>query len=506
MLMTLIRRELLDNLMTFRFAAAVFITLLLVVAATAVLIQDYERRLADYNTSVEIHRQELYKRQTYSPGVARLDIDRQPNPLSIFNVGLDKRLGNEIRVSYWRVPSLWDAEMNSSNNSFLNIFSSIDIVFIFEVVLSLLALIFAYDALAGEYEGGTLRLVLTHSVQRGYILFAKYISAMLCLLVPLLMSLLLAVILLITAPSISLNTDDFLRIGGIIFTSVVYLSVFYFIGLLISVITRRTSTALMLSIFIWGILVLVYPNVVLATITPQDISAERGRSALGQIKQIWEDFDRERKRFLATDAIPGEDPKFDLDSPNGWGAGDGFSEDRSTLSYYDWTVLYYKGELAEESLPRVPHAQNYYGFLGPRIIDTADQTWLIRKQALEDIFVKPALIDRILLKLSPVGIYDVVTQAWAGTDLKGLQDFFDAARRYQWTVIAYLYDRKAFGSRLWFAPDEAVVDWNTLPQFSFHRSSIETNIKRALPDLLLLLITNIVLFIITLLIFIRSEV
>ena len=47
MLITLIRRELLDNLMTFRFAAAAFIMLLLVVANTAVLIQDYERRLAD---------------------------------------------------------------------------------------------------------------------------------------------------------------------------------------------------------------------------------------------------------------------------------------------------------------------------------------------------------------------------------------------------------------------------------------------------------------------------
>ena len=46
MLLTLIRRELLDNLMTFRFAAAVFITLLLVVANTVVLLKDYERRLA----------------------------------------------------------------------------------------------------------------------------------------------------------------------------------------------------------------------------------------------------------------------------------------------------------------------------------------------------------------------------------------------------------------------------------------------------------------------------
>ena len=128
-------------------------------------------------------------------------------------------------------------------------FAAMDIVFILKVILSLMALTFAYDALAGEYERGTLRLVLTHPVGRGYILLAKYISAMLCLLIPFLMSLLLTVILLTTSTSISLNTDDFLRIGGIIWASIAYLSVFYLIGLLISAAARRTSTALMLSMF-----------------------------------------------------------------------------------------------------------------------------------------------------------------------------------------------------------------------------------------------------------------
>ena len=52
-MITLIRRELLDNLMTFRFAAAVFIMLLLVVATTAVLIRDYERRLASYDAAAQ---------------------------------------------------------------------------------------------------------------------------------------------------------------------------------------------------------------------------------------------------------------------------------------------------------------------------------------------------------------------------------------------------------------------------------------------------------------------
>ena len=505
MLMTLIRRELLDNLMTFRFAAAVFITLLLVVAATAVLIQDYERRLESYNTSIETHRQRLHKWHTYSPGMGRLNVDRPPNPLSLFNVGLDKRLGNKIQVSHWFVPSLWDAEMDSSDNSFLNIFSSIDIVFIFEVVLSLLALIFAYDALAGERERGTLRLVLTHPVRRGNILIAKYVSAMLCLLVPLLMSLLLAVILITTSTSISVSAADFLRMGGIVLSSLMYLSVFYLIGLLISSVTRRTSTALMLSMFVWGFLVLVYPNMILATIVSQDISSARGASALNQIKQIYEELDRDRKNFLVNDSVPGEDPMFDMDGPSGWTGGGGFTENQLTLLYYYWSVLSYE-DFYDRHLPKVRYAQSYYGFLGPRMVDTANRVWLIRKQALQEIFVKPAFVDRILLKLSPVGMYDATTQAWAGTDLRGIQDFFHTVREYRQAVVAYLYDRKAFSSRQWFAADKGKVDWDTLPQFSFQRSDIGINAKRAFPDLFLLLAINIVLFVMIFLIFIKSEV
>ena len=217
-MLTLIRRELLDNLMTFRFAAAVFIMLLLVVANTVVLIEDYERRLAGHNAAVEMHQRQLHEKKTYSSGLTRLYVDRPPNPLSIFNVGFDKQLGNQIRVSHSFVPTLWDAHMHGSSNPFMDMFASMDIIFIFEVILGLLALLFAYDAFAGEYENGTLRLVLTHPVRRGNILVAKYISAMVCLIVPLAISLLLSLILLTISSSVFLNTDDFLRIGGIIFT------------------------------------------------------------------------------------------------------------------------------------------------------------------------------------------------------------------------------------------------------------------------------------------------
>ena len=505
MMTTLIRRELLDNLMTFRFAAAVLIMLLLVVANTAVLINHYEQRLADYNDAVKRNQQRLQEKITYSAG--NVSVDRPPNPLSIFNAGFDKRLGNVVSVSYSSVPSLWDAYIPGSDNPFMYMFASMDIVFIFEVILSLLALIFAYDAITREYERGTLRLVLTSHVRRGHILLAKYISAMLCLLVPLLMSLLLAVILLTTSTSIALNTDDFLRIGGIVLTSIVYLSVFYLIGLLISAATRRMGTALMLSLFIWGFLVLVYPNVILTVIPRPEAPQTHKTSAFNQIEQLWEEFDRERKHFLATDDFPGEVWHFDL-------PGVGFLFDPSVrgnprdLSYTYSVHIEFKtlGGKEEEYESKVLHAQNYFRFLGPLIIDAADRTWLIRKPALEDIYIKPANIERIWLKLSPVGLYDTATQTWAGTDLLGARDFFDAVRRYRQQVIDYFLDKDAFGSLQWFTAEKGTPDWSSLPHFSFQRVGVRTNAKRALPDVGVLFMLNVIIFFVIFLIFIKSEV
>ena len=103
-------------------------------------------------------------------------------------------------------------------------------------------------------------------------------------------------------------------------------------------------------------------------------------------------------------------------------------------------------------------------------------------------------------------MYDAATQAWVGTDLLGIRDFFRAARQYRRVFIDFFYDKNAFASRQWIAADKGAADWRTLPQFSFQRSGIGINVKRAFPDLCLLLITNVVLFVVIFLIFIKSEV
>lgn len=505
MITTLIRRELLDNLITFKFATFAVIMLLLVVANTVVLIKDYERRLSDYNSADETNWQALSNSDTYSRGmigiINQLKINRPPNPMSIFNAGLDKRIGNEVLISHNYIPTIWDSDKHASKNTFFNIFSSMDIVLIFQVILSLLSLIYGYDAIAGEYERGTLQLVLSHSVRRGYILTAKYISAMLCMLIPLLMSLLLMLILLTTSPTISFNTDDFLRIGGILLTSLLYLSLFYLIGMLISAITRRTTTALILSMFVWGLLVLVYPNMILIAIdtAPQE---EPQEAAYNQIKQVQKEYEEKWKQYLINHPLPGlnvykEGVKLSFYTTS-------MSNSSRLLSYKD--VGGRNTTIGEDDEIYIQQAQIFFKFLFPLSVSAAERTWIVRKPAIDRIYIQPANKKRLLLKFSPAGLYDTAIESWVGTDLNGIQDFFTAARRYRQVVVNYLFDEKLFESRQWFLADQGAADWSALPQFSYQRSDIGINATRALMDLFLLLLMNVIFFIFVFLVFIKIEV
>ena len=169
-------------------------------------------------------------------------------------------------------------------------------------------------------------------------------------------------------------------------------------------------------------------------------------------------------------------------------------EDESSILLYFYQSGFYAGKIKAESEPHVPLVQDYYRFYNREVVNTVQRTWLVRKPALEAIYIQPANLGRMLLRFSPVGLYDAATEAWAGTDLEGIQDFFNAVRRYRQAVLDYFDDEKIFGSRQWFAADQGTADWDALPQFSFQRSGTDINAKRAFPDLFLLLMINLILF------------
>ena len=491
MLWTLIRHELLMNLMTFRFLVTVITSMSLVLAGSIVLTDNYERRLASYNGDTQKHQERNFKAKTYSSFMPYLD--RSPNPLSLFNQGLDKRAKNSLQIKIGEVPFLWgNVSRNTGfSNPFRYLLADIDLVSIFQILFSLLALVFAYDAIAGDHENGTLRLMLVNPVGRGLIVLAKYLGAMLCLTLPLLMSFLLALLLQLQSNAIHYGADDLLRIGGIFLTTVVYTSTFYLIGLFISSMIHRPATSLIVSMFIWVALTLLYPNVSLFLVNRFVDTEERVKQANQAVDQILE-------QFYWNEEEPGDPFK---DPPLLKGSIGGMSS--SSYTHLSKNITF----IPDASEIHVPTVKAYFQELTAARIRTAGTIWRIRETTFSETYIRKSNIARNALRFSPAGLYHLSTEAWAGTGLARMQDFFEAGRQYRETVLDYFYDKKAFGSRQWFASDKGAVRWDDVPRFSYQPSSVLEDVSnRALPELLLLFLLNPILLMITFAVFSRQEV
>ena len=491
MFWALIRHELLMNLMTFRFLVTVIASMSLVLAGSIVLTDNYERRLVSYNKDFQKHQEGNFSGRTYSSFMPSLD--RAPNPLSLFNQGLDKRAKNSLQIKIGEVPFLWGnvSRHTGFSNPFRYLLADIDLVSIFQILFSLLALVFAYDAIAGDRENGTLRLILVNPVGRGLIVLSKYLGAMLCLTLPLLMSFLLTLLLQLQSNAIHYGPDDFLRIGGIFLTTVVYTSTFYLLGLFISSMIHRTATSLIVSMFLWVALTLLYPNVSLFLVNRFIDTEEKVEQADQAIDQILE-------QFYWNEEAPGDpfkNPPLLKDSKAG--------SESSSYTHLKKNITF----IPDASEIHVPTVKAYFQELTAARIRTAGTVWRIREKAFSETYIRKSSIARNALRFSPAGLYHLSTEAWAGTGLARMQDFFEAGRQYRETILDYFYDKKAFGSRQWFASDKGVVRWDEVPRFSYQPPSVfEDASNRALRDLFLLFLLNPMLFMITFAVFSRQEV
>ena len=162
--------------------------------------------------------------------------------------------------------------------------------------------------------------------------------------------------------------------------------------------------------------------------------------------------------------------------------------------------------LSKESESQIPYVKAYYQFIEPLRIRTAERAGLARQKAIEQTYIRKEKAAQWVMRFSPATMYDLATEAWASTDLRGIEDFIKAVHQYRQSLIDHFYNKDAFASRQWFASDKGKVSWDDLPRFSYRRVNVWTSAKNALPDLMLLLLLNVVLFMVTFLIFVRQEI
>ena len=300
----IVGKEIRQNLLSYKFSIIVILSTILILVSMFVMYRDYCLALENY----EILRPKSDEAVAIIP----------PTPLSIFAKGLDENLcrsyeigfGGQIRVG---------SKQESVNNLF-RLFTTPDLLYIVKVILALCAMLFAFDVVSGEKEVGTLRQSLSNSVKRPILVIGKWIGGFTSFIVPFFIAVLSGTILVTLSPIVQMNGQNWAKLGMFLFSSVLYLAVFFSLGLLISCLTHHSSSSLVISLFLWAMLVFFIPNLgnILARQfveipTVQQLEVKRSQI---WIKEVFERINRGKNVREVVGSINSENDKLIADYRN----------------------------------------------------------------------------------------------------------------------------------------------------------------------------------------------
>ena len=516
MIRTIAEREFFSNVFGYKFAVAMALCLILLPLGTYVSTRSYELRLERYARDRDAHEKDLTNLHVYS--ALQPKVDRRPPVLSILSEGLEERVTGIVRADPHRVPCLkGKGGVAMDRNRYTDAFPSLDPVWLLAFILSLVALLFAHDTIAGDRELGTLRLTLSNPVPRHQILLGKYLGGIASLFIPALSGFIAALIVMDLSSAVSLSRADWIAISLIFFFSLTYLSAFFLLGMTGSALTKKRSTCLILLLAVWVTLTQLLPNVsvlvaknVIPITSMEKVSAER--KALDdqknqKISEIWQVGGQAmggRWRVLVSKR-----------DSNGQGS----------------LFRFMSPETAEVLRTLFRDIENVEIRHADRIarLDRSFVRQLERQQGLADLLAGPSL----------AGPFSSVVCALAGTDVEAFKTFVEDARQYRLGVLSFLNERETLDSYRLFTDDsmediqtdwpraleagtrsqaelaeqknaadsdpKRLLDLSGMPRFSQKKEGVSKKLSRTGRAVGILLVSNIVLFLLAFLFFLRYD-
>jgi len=493
MLTDIIKKEILDHLLSSKFLLMFIICSVLILLSVFMGISGYLLDKKEYEASVASLREDfqaLEQAETnFSPGTVR--IYRPPAVLKTMVTGVSDAAGRMSRPNNNQESYL--EESKYGNNPDLTVFGALDLEFIVRMVLSLFALLFIFDAISGEREKGTLKMALANNVSRAGLLIGKAIGGYISMMLPLLIPFLLGLVILSLYPGVVLTGGDWLRIGLIFLLFLLYLSVFFALGLFVSSLTARSSTSLFALLALWVALVMVVP----------DISA----LAAAQLRPVPDASEISLQKSLSTNQINQE-------LSNAW----------NTQQWEQMQALRESkpsGDAAREQYLKGQEAleqtRNEFTLRINEANARIDRDYQLRKEA-------QAGLAKNLSRVSPAAGLTLGAAALAGTGVDEYGRFVDSARNYgiilrEWYVKTNEQKRRDTtrsgnpnpdGSPTFVVPmgdllpvKEALT---TMPAHEYISENLEQSLQRALPDFALMAAMTLVFFVGACIAFMRYDV
>ncbi len=255
MLNILIQKELKSIIVSNKFIVTFVICSILLIMSVLIGINEYKQAVTQYETVHQMADERIQQVSSWHSVSYREH--RKPSPLMIFTSGLSYDIGRWSDINSRSTVKLKNSIY--SDDPIFAVFRIIDFTFIVQIIFSLLAILFTFDAVNGEKEQGTLRLIFSNAVPRTKYILAKCIGTWLGLLIPILIPILLSV-LIVMLFQIQFSSQEWIRLAILIFISILYTSIFVVFGVFMSTMSRSSNVSFLLSLVFWITFVLILPR------------------------------------------------------------------------------------------------------------------------------------------------------------------------------------------------------------------------------------------------------
>ncbi len=467
----IVRKELHDLVRSVRFAVTFGLVSLLVLFAFYLGAQHHLTSRARYEAAVAESQRQLESHTDWS-GVEPA-IYLPPRPLAALVAGIDNDVGRSVEVGRG---GLRAEGSRYGEEPLLALWRFLDLEFVFQVVLSLFAILFAFDAVSGEKERGTLRLALSNAVPRDTYILGKLAGTVIGLIVPLLIPMAMGCLLL-GAMGVEMSAGDWLRLALVLAAGFLYVGAVTALSVLVSACTHRSSTSFLILLVLWIGAVLILPRaaVLVAARSVEVPSADDAMSRRARLsRQLWREDRRAIQEFM------------DLRMAAVEGGGESGDDSAGQIA----RVRRLQGEINDFLGQRHDARKRRIASLDARL---EEERRNLRRRQQELAFG--------LARLSPAAALSLASTRLAGTSLALPGHFLEQARAYREVFERF---QKAKGSvsggiRIMVRaegdePEATAVDASEMPVFEYRPPPAAAMLREAVFDLGLLALYNLLFF------------
>lgn len=461
MFLTIFKKELMDQLISPKFLIVCLFCLILIPPSLLMNYKNYQKELFEYEF-LENDYKDTQKIMYLPPTV-----HRKPSILSTFSLGLEDVLPKTSTFEKYKTVT---TGTQAEHELLSNVTGKIDLVVISSILLGLFAILYASTSIVTEKETGTLKLILSNKTKRSTLLLGKYLAGYVVLILPLFLSFLIGLLLLIHNGFPMFSGDIFFRILALGVLTMLYLSTLFALGLFISSRLHKSSMALLFGFLIWVLLTFVIPKIskpIADLIHP----TQSDEVMMMNRRQVRNQIELEKGRELSP-----------LAKRYVFGSG--------------------SADFQKYREEREPIAKEY-----EERINRTLQNFDLQFQKEKNINTNLSIL---IGRLSPSLIYTYSSQNFCNTGLQERENFYRSLRTHhiQLSNIYFQYNY-----------DDIIVDDNgrrshisgtggsrDFPEFRYEFLSSSEILNHALPDILLLILYNLIFFTGTYFSFIRYDV